>query len=318
MKDYYKILNIDKSATKEDIKKSYRKLSKKYHPDVNPNGEKMFKDITEAYEVLSNDNKRREYDNPKDTFSDFFQQFTGGRRTTTVPSKKLILKVSVEDIYFSKNKDVTYQVSNSCNTCGGNGGDVSQCRNCGGSGYIQKTFGSGFFRQTTTQTCGHCNGTGNKVINPCYDCGGKGTKFKFENVSIKVPKDVDEGTRVKIRGKGDFYNNIGRGDLEVIFNITKENGFTKINNDIVYDKILNITDLMINDGIIIPHPDGDMKVRIPLNYKSDKPLRIKGKGFKNRTVGDLYINIFFEYKEISNDERDLILEHINKSSYQDI
>ena len=314
MKDYYKILNIDKNASKDEIKKSYRKLSKQYHPDVNPNGEQMFKDITEAYEVLSNDNKRREYDNPRPSFSDFFNQFNRQNVRRNVPRKKVVLNVTISDIYFGRKKDMTYQVGSPCNSCGGNGGESKVCDNCGGSGHIQKTFGSGFFRHVSTQQCNVCAGSGRITINPCYDCGGEGTKFKYENLTITVPYDAENGRGILIKEKGDYYKGIGRGHLEVMFNIKDEGGFKKEGNDMIYDKFLEPLDFITNTPIVIPHPDGDIKVNMPVNHKTDKPLRIKGKGFRYNGVGNLYVRIYLDNKPLSIEDANIILKEISNQT----
>lgn len=320
MKDYYKILGVNKNSSKDDIKKAYRKLSKKYHPDVNPQGEKTFKDITEAYETLSNDNKRKEYDNPNPfgNFGDMFSQFNR-RRKRNIPPKKIMINVTALDVYFGRNKDITYQVDNGCGTCNGTGGDKTVCGMCGGSGVLQKSFGSGFFRQVNTVSCSGCGGTGQMITNMCFDCSGKGTKTKYENLSIKIPKDIDNGEIINLKGKGDFYVGLGRGNLMVKFNINKEDGFYKEGYNMIYDKILNPIDIALQKPLVIPHPDGDIKINIPNGYITNKPLRVKSKGYQNRGMyGDLYVNLYFNNIGMSDEDTENLLEHINKSSYQDI
>jgi len=321
MKDYYKILGVNKTATKDEIKKAYRQLSKKYHPDVNPQGEKTFKDVTEAYETLSDENKRKQYDNPNSFggFEDLFQQFNRRNRARSVPSKKIMVNVGAIDVYFGRNKDITYQVEDGCNTCNSTGGDKVTCGTCNGSGVLQKQFGSGFFRQITTVSCHGCNGSGTIITNMCFDCSGKGTKLKYKNFSIRIPKNINDGEIINIRNQGDYHPGVGIGNLTIKFRVNKENGFYKEGNSLIYDKVMSPIDIVTEKPIIIPHPDGDMRVNIPKDYVTDKPLRIKLKGYEDGSGrGDLYVNIFFKYTPISEEDKIEISEHFNKSTYQNV
>jgi len=321
MKDYYKILGVNKTATKDEIKKAYRQLSKKYHPDVNPQGEKTFKDLTEAYETLSDESKRKQYDNPNTFggFEDLFQQFNRRNRSRSVPSKKIMVNVSPIDVYFGRNKDITYQAEHGCTTCGSTGGDKKICGTCNGSGVLQKQFGSGFFRQITTVTCHSCNGSGNVITNMCFDCSGKGTKLKYKNFSIKIPKNINDGEIINIRNQGDYHPGVGVGNLTIKFRINKDNGFYKEGNSLIYDKVMSPIDIITETPIIIPHPDGDIKINIPKDHITDKPLRIKLKGYEDGSSrGDMYVNIFFKYTQMSEEDKIRLSEHVNKSTYQDV
>ena len=191
MKDYYKILGVDKKSTKDEIKKAYRSLSKKYHPDVNPDGDEKFKEIAEAYEVLSDDTKRHQYDNPNpfgnmnmgggfNPFEDFINNFNRGnqQQMRRGPDKKIKIQLSPIESYFGINKPITYQTNHSCQSCAGSGGKKTQCEDCKGTGNIRRKVGTGFFTQVIDTPCIKCNGTGDIMIDACFNCGGTGVKQK--------------------------------------------------------------------------------------------------------------------------------------------
>lgn len=301
MKDYYKILGVDKRADKNQIKKAYRKLSKQYHPDVNPNGADKFKDISEAYETLSNDEKRNQYDNPNQygnmgghPFSDFMSQFMGRRQDKQRRTPERVIKVTVTPIesYLGGNKQITYQTKHSCDSCNGGGGKRKQCGNCRGTGKITRNVGSSFFQQIIQTDCKSCNGKGNIITEPCFICHGSGDTIKFENLNINIPTSVSSGTNLRIKGKGDYNINTGQGDLIIQIEVIKKDNFEKINNDLVFYETLRPIDLLSNKDIEVPHPDGTLKIKVPENSETDKPLRLKGKGYQYRGGrGDLYIKV---------------------------
>ena len=199
MKDYYKILGVNKKSTKDEIKKSYRKLSKKYHPDVNPDGDEKFKEISEAYDVLSDDNKKSQYDNPNpfngrggngfNPFSEFMGQFRSQQqRRRKGPDKKINMVITPIDSFNGVSKDITYQINYTCKPCAGSGGKKNVCQTCEGSGNIRRKVGSGFFTQVMDTPCHECQGNGQIMIDPCFECGGSGIKQKIENEKNKVVK----------------------------------------------------------------------------------------------------------------------------------
>lgn len=299
MSDYYKILGVDKKSTKDEIKKAYRKLSKKYHPDVNPNGEAQFKKVTEAYETLIDDNKRKNYDNPNpfggfDPFKDFMNQFRGGNRQRQRKPKDRIIKVDISpyESFLGIKKELTYRVEDSCDQCRGTGGDSKTCGTCRGTGSIQMQVGGGFISQIIQRPCNVCQGKGKILVNACYSCNGNGKKNKFENVSVDIPKNVDSGDFIRIHGKGDFDIQLGQGDLILQINMIKKDGFEKINNDLIYTHKINIEDFINNNTLHIPHPSGDISVTLPETMETETPLRVKGKGYdKDGSVGDYYIKM---------------------------
>ena len=317
MKDYYKILGVGKKSTKDDIKKAYRSLSKKYHPDVNPEGGERFKEIAEAYDVLSDDKKRSQYDNPNpfgnggNPFEDFFNRANQKRQRPKPKDKVIKIKVTPLESYFGINKPVTFQNNTTCNSCAGGGGKKNLCQTCQGTGNIRQKIGSSFFTQIIDTPCIQCNGTGYMMIDPCFNCGGSGTKQKIEQIGVDIPKNINNGDHLRVRGKGDYTPNLGVGDLILQIEVTNDDGFEKINNDLVYTKKVSISDLILKKPINLPHPDGQLTFNLPPNTEMIKPLRMKGKGYKgNGFVGDFYIKINVINQEIDDDVKQEIIESL--------
>lgn len=315
MKDYYKILGVDKKSTKDEIKRAYRSLSKKFHPDVNPEGGEKFKQIAEAYDVLSDDKKRQQYDNPNpfgnegNPFEDLFNGFNQQRRKPRVKNKVIKIQVTPLESYFGINKPITFQNNTTCNSCVGSGGKKNLCQTCKGSGNIRQKIGSSFFTQVIDTPCVKCNGTGHIMIDPCFNCGGVGVKQNIEQIGVDIPKNINNGDHLRIKGKGDYTPNIGYGDLILQVEVINEDGFEKINNDLVYTKKVTLSDLLLNKPILLPHPDGDLNLTIPSNTELIKPLRLRGKGYKGQNyVGDFYIKINVVNTTIDDETKKEILD----------
>jgi molecular chaperone DnaJ len=296
MKDYYKILGVDKKSTKEDIKKAYRKLSKKYHPDVNPNGEEEFKNISEAYETLIDDNKRKEYDNPvkfKNPFngSNPFENFHRNFRRE-VNNKNIRVDITPLESFLGVKKDINYSIDYNCNTCDGNGGETKTCGICNGTGNIRQKIGTGFFNQIIQTTCTNCGGKGHIITQVCFDCGGRGSKSKFQNLNINLPKGAMTGDNFIVQGKGNYTDNDGFGDLIVNINVISKDGYERIGNDLIYEYNINAVEYLTLEDILVPHPEGNIKIKIPYNNESNKKLRIRGKGYvRQNQIGDFYIKL---------------------------
>jgi molecular chaperone DnaJ len=297
MKDYYKILEVEENASEEDIKKSYRNLSKKYHPDLNPQGSEKFKEINEAYEFLGDKQKRVDYDTKRKNpyggtpFEAFFSNmFTGNPqepfRRKQAPDK--IVKVSVSPIesYRGESKNIIYFRDTHCNSCNGTGGDQRICEFCEGLGFIIKTFGTGFMVQQVRTACPQCQGKGYNLISRCYDCSGRGVKSTQNEIRINLPVGVDNGQFVKVPNLGDFRNG-DYGNLVLQIDLEPKDGFEKINSDLVYTLFLDL-DGMTSSKYRIPHPDGELNIAAPKLFDTSKPLRLRGKGFSG---GDMYVKL---------------------------
>lgn len=302
MKDYYKILEVEENASDDDIKKSYRTLSKKYHPDVNPDGSEKFKEIAEAYEILGDKTKRVQYDTSKtnpyagtafqDIFSSMFnQQNPNFRQRKSAPDKIIKLQVSPIESYKGVEKTLYYVRDLGCNICNGSGGDQQICTSCNGAGFQIKTFGTGFMVQQVRTQCQSCGGRGYSLIHKCYYCDGRGTKPHSNEVKINLPVGVDSGQYLKLQNLGDYrYGEFG--DLIVQVEVVNKDGYEKINNDLVYTLFLNLDEIQ-KDKFLIPHPDGDLNMEAPKVFDTSKPLRLRGKGYMG---GDMYVklNVRFE------------------------
>ena len=302
MKDYYKILGVQENSNDEDIKKAYRKLSKEYHPDVNPNGTERFKEIAEAYDNIGTKEKRDQLKsrqtNPfagqgfEDMFRDMFGGGGGGGRPRrpTVPDK--VVTANITPIQSFKGEDVTinYFRNVGCESCAGSGGHREVCVGCKGYGYHSIVSGSGFFRQEVRQVCKTCNGEGFKLINKCHTCSGIGKKPTAETIRIKLPVGIDDGQFLKLGELGDYHDGI-YGNLVLQIRMMNIDGYEKIGNDLILNYYMDIDELK-NDSIIIKHPSSDLKMDLPIDFDSSKPLRLKGKGYSG---GDMYVRLHVKF-----------------------
>jgi len=303
MKDYYKILKVEEQSSEDDIKKSYRTLSKKYHPDVNPDGEAQFKDIAEAYDVLGNKDKRAKYDNRKNNpyggtpFEDLFSQMFNARNhqhqpiRKSAPDKIIKVKVSPIESYRASIKTINYFREQGCHVCKGTGGDTNTCGTCKGNGFQIRTVETGFMVQQIRTVCSTCGGKGSIIINKCYHCSGKGTQTQSQEFRLNIPHGADDGQFLKVQNLGDF-NGGEYGDLVIQIEMEPKDGYEKINNDLIYNQYLNLEEVQ-QDKINIPHPNGDLMMSTPKTFDTSKPLRLKGKGYNG---GDMYVKLHVKFE----------------------
>lgn len=298
MEDYYNILEVPETANADEIKKAYRKKSKEFHPDVNPDGEAQFKKIAEAYDVLSDPDKKQRYDNQKKFGGgdgldpwDLFRKMQDGftQRKRNVQEKLIKVSVSVMESFRGAEKSINYSRNLMCEPCGGKGGDRVGCSTCNGAGYIQQQIGNGFFSQIVRSSCPSCRGEGSVITKPCYSCSGSGVKPQMENLNITIPIGIDNGQYLRLEGMGDFINGM-YGNLLIQIELYGESGFEKNGNDLIHESMFDLEDLQ-KETFEIPHPDGDLTIKIPKVFDTDQPLRIKGKGFKMNPLGDLYVKL---------------------------
>lgn len=352
-RDYYEILGVTKSASDDEIKKAYRKLAIKYHPDKNPDdksAEEKFKEAAEAYEVLSNAEKRQRYNqfghagvggasqggggfgggmNMDDIFSQFGDIFGagfggssrgGGRRVARGSNLRVKVKLNLQEIAKGAEKKIKVNKFVSCNTCSGSGaknGQVETCKTCHGSGVqtrVQQTFLGAMQTQTT---CGACNGEGKTVKDKCYTCHGDGVTRAEEVISINIPAGVGEGMQLSVGGKGNAAPRGGiNGDLLVVIEEEEHLELKRDGSNLFYDAYVSFVDAALGTSIEIPTVDAKVKIKIDAGTQSGKVLRLKGKGVPDVNsygVGDLLVNINVWTPQALSSEEKKALENLRDS-----
>jgi len=298
----YEILDVAENATQDEIKKKYRKLAKENHPDAGGNEEK-FKKISLAYDVLGDGQKRREYDQNKNNpygqgfnFNDLYNSMFGQRSQQQKPvhTSNITVPVGVLSSFRGGKQTLTYRRQTKCDPCNGTGGEKISCPTCNGSGVVIRQIGTGMFVQIVQTACESCLGKGFKFKEVCHICVGNSSNTEMKTLDISLPHGVDNGQFLKLTGRGDYRNGIN-GDLIIRIDLKPENNFDKIGNNLIYNAYMTLEDL--KEGTInVPHPDGLLSVKLPNNIDTSIPLRVKLKGFKLETVGDLIVNQFVKYK----------------------
>ena len=354
-RDYYEILGVSRTATKEEIKKAYRKLALKYHPDRNPGdkeAEEKFKEAAEAYEVLSDDQKRAIYDryghdglkggagfsNFHDVndifsaFSDIFDDLFGGgfrgsgfrghsgtksmgkRGSNLVITIKLTLKDIRDGI---KGKKIKVKKKVKCDECGGTGGTYETCPTCKGSGYVYQRVQSFWGEIHRTSACPTCGGTGKVLKEACPVCHGTGVVDGEEIITVDIPPGVTEDMQMTLRGKGNAGERGGiSGDLIINFEEVPHPQLKRNGINLIYDLTLSIPDAVLGTTVEVPTIDGTAKIKIEPGTTAGKVLRLKGKGlpeYGTGRVGDILIKVdLFVPKNISREEKK-IMQQLQKS-----
>ena len=354
-KDYYAVLGVIKSASSEEIKKAYRKLALKYHPDKNKNdktAEAKFKESSEAYHVLSDKERRRNYDQfghaafegaqgrggfsnfdftnafsdifGSDIFDDFFDGFGGSRRRGRSRSSdfrgadlRYDLSISLEDAYRGKKQEINFSSHDRCGRCNGHGSEPGSkpisCSTCGGQGQVRSS--QGFF--TIQQTCPDCTGSGEQISTPCKECRGIGKKQTKKKIFTNIPRGVDDGTRIRLSGKGEAgIKGGGNGDLYIFVSVKSHNIFKRSEENLFFEFPISLADASLGATIEVPTIDGGKaKVKIPAGTQHGKQFRLKGKGMplmRNKDYGDLYIQAVTEVPASLTKEQKSLLEKFKK------
>tara|TARA_R110002153_G_C13330512_1_gene497958 strand:- start:2759 stop:3685 length:927 start_codon:yes stop_codon:yes gene_type:complete len=282
MKEYYDILGLNQNADKNEVKKAYRKLSKKHHPDLNPNNkqaEEKFKKISEAYEILIGKRK------PK-TQNPFDGGFAKKAQYKARPLK-LIIELTIEEIFYGKEKIINYMINDNCVKCDGEGGFESEtCNQCGGQGHMQQ--GPFAFM------CNNCSGSGKLYKNVCYSCQGKGLIKKQKSLNIKIPKGLSEGQMIPIVGVGDRIKDGITGDVYFVVRVKKHDIYQVEGINLKRKIDVPFLDIILGTEKEFETIDGNVKIKIPKLSEMNKTFRLKGKGFtdsQTSLIGDMYVTI---------------------------
>ena len=342
-RDYYEVLGVDKGADDATIKKAYRQLAKKYHPDTNPGNaeaEAKFKEASEAYAVLSDPDKRRQYDqfghaafsggggagaggfdfsDMGDIFGDIFGDFFGGGRRSAAnngPRKGANIRVGVritfEEACFGTEKEIEVTLKEDCVTCKGTGAKEGStpvtCTKCGGKGQVVYTQQSFFGMVRNVQTCPDCNGKGKIIKDKCPDCRGTGYTSARKKIQVSIPAGIDDGQSIRIAGKGEPGINGGpRGDLLVEVTVLRHAIFKRDGYDLFSTTPISFAQAALGGDIRIKTIDGDVLFNIKAGTQNDTRIRLRGKGvpsLRNKNMrGDHYVTLYVQVPDKLNSEQ---------------
>ena len=345
-KDYYETLGVNKNASADEIKSAYRKLAKKYHPDLNkdnPEAAEKFKEVNEAYECLGDEQKRKNYDQfgsadgnqgfngfggfgngggfgGSFNMDDIFNMFSGfGSSNANMGMQgedlQIQLNLSFEEAVFGCTKTFNINRVESCSKCNGtgakNGTEFTTCSDCNGTGTARYAENTLFGRVVKTGPCRHCNGTGKIIKESCSECGGSGKKRVNAQVSVNVPAGIDDGQVITMRGKGNAGSRGGaNGDLHIIVKVASHKILVRDGYDLTLKLYLPFYTLLLGGEVEIPIPKGTTTLKIPELTQSNTVFKLKGKGIKNlnsSAVGNLIVTVVAETpKKLSRDEKEML------------
>jgi molecular chaperone DnaJ len=318
-RDYYEVLGVQKNATKDEIKKAYRKQALKYHPDKNPGdkkAEELFKEAAEAYEVLSNDEKKARYDRYGhagmsgagggfsgggmtmedifasfgDIFGDAFGGFggfsnsrRGGRRVNKGTNLRVKVKLSLHEIAHGAEKKIKVSRYETCTACGGSGAadsnSMTTCSTCRGSGHVTRVTSTLLGQMQTTSVCPACGGEGKMITKKCHVCYGEGIVQKEDVIKINIPAGVGKGMQMTVSGKGNAARRGGvHGDLLVLIDEENHPDLLRQGNDLIYNLFISIPDAVLGAHVEVPTIDNNVKIKIEPGTQPGKILRLRGKG----------------------------------------
>ncbi|MFQ9291252.1 MAG: molecular chaperone DnaJ [Streptococcus sp.] len=327
--EYYDRLGVSKDASQDEIKRAYRKMSKKYHPDINkePGAEEKYKEVQEAYETLSDDQKRAAYDQygPDGAngfggqggfggfdggagfggFEDIFSSFFGGgaTRNPNAPRQgddlQYRVNLSFEEAIFGAEKEVHYNREATCKTCSGSGAKPGTspvtCGRCHGHGVINVDTQTPLGMMRRQVTCDVCHGTGQEIKEPCQTCHGTGREKQSHTVSVKIPAGVETGQQIRLAGQGEAgFNGGPYGDLFVVINVNPSDKFTRDGSTIYYTLNISFVQAALGDTVEVPTVHGNVEMVIPAGTQTGKTFRLKGKGaprLRGGSQGDQHVTV---------------------------
>lgn len=354
-RDYYEVLGLQKGASDDEIKKAFRKMAMKYHPDKNPGdkeAEEKFKEVNEAYSVLSDADKKSKYDrfghagvDPnagfggagaggfggfEDIFDMFGGMFSGGfgggaarRRNGPMKGRDLqkAITIDFEEAAFGCKKEISITKYVKCATCNGEGTapgtEKKSCPNCGGTGQVHTVQRTPFGQFQSTGPCPECGGKGTIIETPCSDCGGTGKVRKTIKINVDIPAGVDNDSVIPIRGQGEPGENGGpNGDFYVAITVRPHKMFKRDRDNLYLDIPITFNQAALGDEITVPTLDGKVSYKVPAGTQPNTVFRLKGKGMKNvRTgrMGDLYVKVILEIPTKLNAKQKKAIEEMGKA-----
>lgn len=349
-RDYYEVLGIEKSSSVDEIKRAYRVKAKEHHPDLNPDNteaEENFREATEAYEVLSNEEKRAMYDQYGhagvdgqasqgfggfgDIFDDLFDIFGGGSSYSSTrrgprPGANLRyhMNLDFEEAVFGVEKEVEISRTETCTTCDGEGAkpgtSKKECSKCNGRGQVQYSQQSPFGQFVRTETCDKCDGTGEEIEEKCETCYGTGKEKKNRKIKVKVPAGIDDGMTISMRGEGEAGERGGpSGDLEIHITVKKDSVFKRVRDDIYLDLPITFAQATLGAEIEVPTLEGITEFKIPQGTETGETFRLKNKGVENvrgRGKGDLFFTVNISVPKKLTKEQIEILEKFDESMHE--
>jgi len=345
-RDYYEVLSVGKNATDEEIKRAFRKLAFKYHPDHNreDGAAEKFKEVNEAYEVLADPDKRATYDRfghggaeglfgqgfegfGFGGFGDIFEAFFGGATTTTrqTPRRgadlRYDLTITFEEAAFGCEKEISISRTENCSVCQGvgskPGSQPSRCPNCNGTGQVQRVQQSIFGRFTTTTTCNQCHGAGRIITEPCPQCRGMGKEKHQRSILVKIPAGVDDGSQLRLNGEGEAGLRGGpSGHLYVTLSVSPHEFFIRDGDNILYEMPINFAQAALGAEVEVPTLGSKTKLKLPAGSQTGRIFRLKGEGIAhlNRSGrGDQLVTLLVVTPESLTKKQRQLLEELADS-----
>lgn len=343
-RDYYEVLGLSKGASEDEIKKAYRQLAKKYHPDMNPgdkDAEAKFKEVNEAYAVLSDADKKAKYDQFGHAafdqtagfggadfgdfgfdISDIFSSFFGGgasssRRRGAVRGDDVAVRLNLtfEEAVFGCKKDVSYQKIQKCSECGGSGAakgtTPKTCTTCNGTGQVRTQQRTPFGVMQSSRACEACRGTGKIIETPCKKCRGAGFERVTKKLEVSIPAGIDNGQRIVLRGKGsDGEGGGASGDLVIAVSVKRHDIFERDGSDVYCEVPITFAEAALGAEIDVPTLEGKMKYQVPEGTQSGTVFTLRQKGIQNpnyKTRGNLYVTVTVEVpKNLTQEQKNLL------------
>lgn len=356
-RDYYEVLGVQKGASDDEIKKAFRKMSKKYHPDLNPGNkeaEEKFKEVNEAYQVLSDPDKKSKYDqfghagvDPNfgagggyggagfdfgdifgDIFGGFGGGFGGGRRNGPRRGNDIrrVVDISFEEAAFGCTKTMNIQTHEKCGECGGTGAKkgttVTTCSHCNGTGRVKTQQRTILGYMTTETTCPHCNGEGKIIKEPCRECRGTGAVRRNKTIEVQIPSGIDDNQTIQLSGKGEAGSKGGpNGDLLITVRVRPHDIFQRRGNDVFINMPISFVEAALGANVKVPTIDGGcVELTIPEGTQAGTRFRMKGKGIpylRSKSRGDQYVTVEIEIpRNLTQKQKELLKDFDEDKNYK--